>query len=113
MVAEITYLHCYREIGLSLGWEEHIHSFLGEGLISCGCASNFYNVKFATLHISNSETKKVGRLWVSFQFDLGKCPCMTFNWLADFPLNGVQLHSSNYSVLLLQEAHKQLHQSII
>jgi len=57
----------------------------------------------STLSVSDGKAQQIGWLRISFEFDLGKCSGMSFNWLTYFPLNGIQLHSSDNPILLYEK----------
>ena len=103
----VSHLHGNREVSLSFRWEEDIHSFLGEGLVSCSWGAHFDDMKLkknekenmtpispyakctylCSLLCPDSESEESGLLPIPRHFELGKGGSVALDGLADLSFN--------------------------
>ena len=110
-IPNISYLHRYWEVALSLRWEENIHGFLLERRVPCWRSShlestiengkkkffsNLNNVEFAPSSASDSKAEESGFLLVAFHLELDERSRVALDRLRYLALNAVQLHRSNH-----------------
>ena len=107
MQKNAAYLHSNWKVILSLGRKEDINSFFLERRIAGGRSSNLDDVQLATGSSSYREAEERALLSVTLHLELAEGGGVTLDGLGDVPLDAVELHGANHTVVLGRDTDQQ------